>query len=110
MARWITVKKAPFDYRFPYRTAITAFTDPGEYFVKDEVAEFAVRNGYAREGKADAFARSHKGRGARRSRRKETAAAKAADDQPGTGVGDAYPADPDRTADRPAVDRDAGER
>jgi hypothetical protein len=54
MARWITVTKAPFDYVWPGRSAITAFAekDLGEHFVKDEIADFAVKGGFAKEGKA----------------------------------------------------------
>lgn len=65
MARWITIKKGavPFDYRWPDATAYTAFTTAGEEFVKDEVADWAVEQGYATEGKARASAkRSVKGK------------------------------------------------
>lgn len=109
MARWITVKK-PFDYRWPGVNAITAFTDAalGEHFVKDEVADYAVENGYAAEGKADASARSRKDTGARRTaRRRGTRTAKAADHRPDDAVGDPDLAVPDRPADRQSLDRNA---
>lgn len=109
--RWITVRKA-FDYHWPGRTAITQFSDAdlGEHLVKAEVADFAVDNGYADEGKIDGSARSRKGR-KRRSRakpKKDAPAAEAADTQPSAPVGDANAPDADRPADRPAVDDDAG--
>jgi hypothetical protein len=64
MARWITVRK-PFDYQWPGRGAITAFSEQhlGEHFVKDEIADFAIEKGYATEGKVDEAARSPKGTG-----------------------------------------------
>jgi len=40
VARWITIIKAPFDYRWPDRSAITAFSATGEHMVKDEIADF----------------------------------------------------------------------
>jgi hypothetical protein len=52
MPRWITITKAPFDYRWPTVTAMTHFSMNGEFFVKDEVADFAISKGYATEGKA----------------------------------------------------------
>lgn len=69
MARWITIKAdaVPFDYRWPDRSALTAFAIPGEQMVKDEVADWAVKKGFASEGKAEgSIARSTKGGGARR--------------------------------------------
>ena len=108
--RWINVTK-PFDYHWPDRSALTAFTDRdlGDHFVKDELADFAVANGYATEGKADAKSRSSKGGPRRvRSRRKEPPAAKAADTGAAAAMGDADAADADRAADRPAMDHDAG--
>lgn len=110
MARWINVAK-PFDYHWPDRSAITAFTERelGDHFVKDEIADFAVAKGYASEGKADAKSRSSKGGPRRvRSRRKELPAAKAPDTGAATAVGDADAADADRPVDRAAVDHDAG--
>lgn len=61
MARWITVR-LPFDFHWPSR-AVTAFgpENLAEHFVKDELADFAVENGYATEGKVDEAARSTKG-------------------------------------------------
>lgn len=63
MAKWITVTSVPFDYRWPLATAITAFTEKGEFYVKDDVADFAVSKGFARLGKAKGSrARSTKGK------------------------------------------------
>lgn len=108
MARWITVRK-PFNYFWPGRSAVTHFREPGDQMVKDEVADFAVANGYATEGKVDGSSRSDKGTNARRrAKKKDVPAAKAADSGPATRMGDANPALPDRPADRPAVDHDAG--
>lgn len=107
--RWITVRK-PFDYRWA-SGAITFFSQPGEQYVKGEVADFAVANGHATEGKADGSeARSKKGgkRKSRRPSRKETAPATTADVGSADGLGDQdIPAD-DRPADGSGVDRDAG--
>lgn len=105
MARWITVRE-PFEYRWPDRSAITHFHTPGDFMVKDEVADFAIEKGYAAEGKSDQKSRSRKGTGARR--RKEKPAANAADTGSVAGVGDANAPNTDRTADRPAVDSNAG--
>jgi hypothetical protein len=111
MARWITVSK-PFDYPWPGRSAITAFSEDhlGEHFVKDELADFAVKSGYATEGKVDEAARSTKGTGSRRSsrRKKDAASAKTADSGPEPSVGDEDVADADRAADRSGLDSDAG--
>lgn len=110
--RWITVRRA-FDYHWPGRSAVTAFREPGEYMVKAEVANFAVRNGHATEGKADGSeARSRKGKTARPKNAKvaaeELPPAKAADAGTVAPVDHESAADADRAADRPAVDRDPG--
>jgi hypothetical protein len=110
--RWVTVRK-PFDYPWPGRAAITSFkeADLGEHLLKAEVADFAVDGGYAVEGKLDGSARSRKGgkgKRVRAAKKKEPPAAATADSQPGAPVGDEDAADADRTADRPAVDSDAG--
>lgn len=105
MARWIHVTKAPFDYRWPDVMAITAFTETGDHFVKDEIADFAVDKGYASEGKADKRSRSVKGK-----RDKGAATAKAADIGPAARVDNAGAAVDDRAADRLPVDHDSGER
>jgi hypothetical protein len=99
MPRWIHVSK-PFDYFWPDRSAVTHFHEEalGDQFVKDEIADFAVANRYATEGKADKASRSKKGK----------AAAKTADAGSSAPVGDANAADADRSADRPPVDDDAG--
>jgi hypothetical protein len=112
MPRWITVRK-PFDYSWPGRTAITAFGDAhlGEHMVKDEVADFAVGNGYATEGKVDGSARSKKGgakRVATRRRKKDQASVSTANSRTGPPVGDADVSAHDRAADRAAVDNAAG--
>lgn len=82
MARRITVHTVPFDYRWPDRSALTAFTEPGEYFVKDEVADFATAKGYATEGRAKgSTTRSVKGKVPKAAKRRKTVAdAQAADD------------------------------
>lgn len=115
MARWITIKDkaVPFDYRWPDRTAITAFTIAGEHFVKDEVADFAISQGFATEGKAeDSTTRSTKGKTTRRSSAKkaakEPAVAATADNGPIDGVAEPHLPDDDRAADRRAVDQNAG--
>lgn len=107
-SRWITVR-TPFDYTWPSR-AITHYSEPGDQLVKDDVADFAVANGYATEGKADGSARSRKGGKGKRVRRarKGSPAAKAADTRAVPPVGDEGAADADRAADRPTVDPDAG--
>lgn len=113
MARWITVTRA-FDYPWPGRAAITAFTDAniGEHFVKDEVADYAVAKGHAREGKAaGSTTRSHKGKSPRPAKAATAAIhAEAADTGSIARVDHADAAVPDRAADRTAVDHDAGER
>jgi hypothetical protein len=100
MPRWITVRK-PFDYTWPSR-AITHYSadDLGDHHVKDEVADFAVANGYATEGKVDEASRSTKGKKGRRT-------AKAADTEPVDRVGDADDAHPDWAAGGQSVDPDA---
>lgn len=108
MARWINITKAPFDYRWPDRPAITAYREAGDHFVKDEVADFAIGKGYATEGKANASSRSTKGK--TRRRRKEASPASTADTGPAKRVDNPGSADDDRTADRQSVDNDAGER
>lgn len=111
-SRWVTVRK-PFNYAWPGRQAVTHFSasDLGEHLVKDEVADFAVAGGYATEGKVDGSARSRKGgkgKRVRAAKKKGPPAAATADSQPGAPVGDEDAADADRSADRPAVDSDAG--
>lgn len=114
MARWINIaeKAVPFDYRWPDRSAITAFTVAGDHFVKDEIADFAIERGYASEGKADEASRSSKSgaRRVRRAKRKETAPAKTADVGTAEGLGDVDVPAADRPADRAGVDSDASER
>jgi hypothetical protein len=102
MPRWITVRR-PFDYHWPSR-AITAFSenDLGEHFVKDELADFALMEGHATEGKVDAAARSRKSLGKRAVRRhpKGPRAAKTAHDRSDDAVAQPGLADADRSADR----------
>jgi hypothetical protein len=112
MARWITVHR-PFDYHWPGRSAVTMFRDPGEYFVKDEVARFALEHDHANAGKADGSeTRSRKGKtakpNARKGAAKGSAAAKTADTGTKPPVGDQDAADADRPAGGPPVDSDAG--
>lgn len=114
MARWITVTRA-FDYPWPGRNALTAFgeADVGEHFVKDELADYAIAKGHAREGKGEgSTTRSRKGKSPRRAKAATAATdnAEAADNGPSAPVGDADPADTDRSADREPVVDDAGER
>lgn len=52
MARWITVTKAPFDHKFAGRQAYMHFTENGEFYVKDEVADDIVARKLGAEGKA----------------------------------------------------------
>ena len=109
-SRWITIR-TPFNYAWPGRQAVTHYAVPGEFMVKDEVADFAVAKGYATEGKVDGSAKSRKGGSGRRVRkatRKDPPAAKAADPQPSAPVGNEDVADADRAADRPVVAPDAG--
>jgi hypothetical protein len=112
MARWITVRRR-FDYHWPGRSALTAFRDPGEYMVKDEVADFAVANGHATEGKlAGSKARSRKGKTETHNRGKAaakgSAAAETADNRPGDRVAEPDLAVPDRPDDRASVDQPSG--
>lgn len=104
-SRWITVRKV-FDFTWPSR-AMTAFSDAdlGEHLVKAELADFAVEKGYATEGKLDGSAKSRK---SRKRVTKGKPAAKTADTRTVAPVGNASAAEPDRPADRPAVDSDAG--
>lgn len=63
MARWINVKK-PFSYHWRDFSAMTDFVGPrdiGDHYVKDEIADYAVKHGYASEGKKKASSRSTKG-------------------------------------------------
>lgn len=53
MARRIDIVRAPFDYEWPKVQAVTHFTQKGRFLVKDEVADFAVRKGYATEAPED---------------------------------------------------------
>lgn len=105
MARWINIA-SPFNYHWPDRSAVTHYAETGDHFVKDEVADFAVEEGYASEGKADASSRSSKGRKGRRAT-KEPATADTAEPRTAAPVGDQDVADADRAADRSPVDPDA---
>lgn len=112
MARWITVRSA-FDYRWPGRNAVTEFNTPGEFMVKDEVADFAIAKGFATEGKAEgSTTRSVKGKTRRRRAakvaEKGAATVEASNAGPVPPVADADAADADRAADRSPVDQPAG--
>lgn len=107
MPRWVTVRK-PFNYHWPDRSAVTSFKEPGDQFVKDEVADFAVKGGYATEGKVDETSRSHKGKRRASRRKKEAPAAKAADTGSAARVDHPDAAGDDSAAGGPAVDHDAG--
>lgn len=86
--RWITIRQ-PFDYRWPDRSALTAYNEPGEYMVKAEVADYAVGKGFATEGKADGSdAKSPKGKHPRKAKSKATKAA-----EPAKAAGDAAATD-----------------
>jgi hypothetical protein len=91
-SRCITVI-VPFNYPWPGRQAVTHFSerDLGEYRVKNEVADFAVGKGYAREGKLE-----------------EQGTAETADAGTKPPVGDQDAPDADRPAGGPSVDSDAG--
>jgi len=110
-ARWITIRQ-PFDYRWPGRSAITAYSRPGEFLVKGEVADFAVSRGFATEGKADGSeARSSKGRRTRRRKdAKATPDVAASDHGSNTGVDGAGLADHDRPDVQLPVDPHAKQR
>lgn len=83
--RWITLRKVPYDFRWPGRNAVTHFAEAGEYLVKAELADDAVAKGIATEGKADGSeAKSRKGRRPRAAKAKATRAAK-----PATPISDA---------------------
>lgn len=101
MPRWINIIGAPFDYEWPGRSAVTHFSANGDFMVKDEVADFAVKRGYALEGKTDQASRSRKGKTPRAKRVTRPRAAKPAAVAP---VGDSRPADAGGAADRPPVD------
>jgi hypothetical protein len=108
MPRWITVR-TPFNYHGPDRSAVTHFKDPGDQFVKDEVADFAVAKGYATEGKVDGSSRSRKGTGKRRpGPRKEPQAAKAPNHGSDGDMARQDNADHDRSVAGGVVDPDAG--
>lgn len=65
--RWITIIKAPFDYYWPDRSAVTCFRETGEFFEKAEICDYAVANGYALEGRdSSSRTRSRKGKTSRR--------------------------------------------
>lgn len=107
MARWIAVTR-PFNYHWPDRSAVTHFAEPGDHFVKDEVADFAVEEGYATEGKADESSRSSKGKRARgASAKKDTGTANADHGSDGDLAGQDN-ADHDRPPAGDVVDQDAG--
>jgi hypothetical protein len=94
MARRITIHKAPFDYRWPNRQAITAFTSTGTFLVKDEIADFAIAKGYATEATNGPKA-PRKKRAAAKPRRR-------------AGVGNKNAPSADRAADRSAMADNAG--
>lgn len=105
MPRWINIIGAPFDYYWPDRSAVTHFSENGDFMVKDEVADFAVKRGLALEGKKDGASRSLKGKTAPRKRATTRRAAKPRTVPP---VGDKSTVGADRSADRAALDADAG--
>jgi hypothetical protein len=90
-SRWITVKRR-FDYRWP-SGAITHWSDDdlGEHRVRNEVADFAVGNGYAVEGKLE-----------------EQGAGETADSGSDDAVAQPNMADADRSAGGETLDPDAG--
>lgn len=117
MARWITLKESvlPFDYRWPDRVAITAFTLQKdahgkaelEHKVKDEVADFIIAKGYGTEGKPKgSTVRSRKGRTS--APKAATTAVNATDPGPVARVDAADMAAPDSAGDRGGVDSAAG--
>jgi len=111
-SRWITVRE-PFDYYWPGRQAVTHYSEPGEIRVKNEVADFAVAKGKATEGKVDGSDATPPPKKAKRKTKAKKASkvagdATTADTRAVAPVGDQGAADADRSADRPAVDSDAG--
>lgn len=111
--RWITIHQ-PFDYRWPDRSALTAFSEAGEFMVKGEVADFAVAQGFASEGKArDSKSKSAKARRTRKRTAPRKAAKPVADAAPAdlaadNGLDGAGLAGDDRADIRPGPDQDAG--
>jgi hypothetical protein len=90
MPRWINVK-APFEFnirgekgRGIVSTIAFRQEDVGDHFVKDEIADYAVKGKFASEGKHDPDARSKKGgpkaRRASRPRAKRSTEKAAADE------------------------------
>jgi len=59
--RRITIHKVPYDF-YHSRTAVTCYSEPGEFLVPAKVADDAVAKGYATEGWArDSKTRTSKG-------------------------------------------------
>jgi hypothetical protein len=84
--RWITLRKVPYDYKWPGRNAVTNFKNAGEYLVKAELADDAVAKGHATEGKADGSeAKAFKGKRIRKPKKATTPA------KPATPKADAGP-------------------
>lgn len=97
MARRINILKAPFDYHWPGRQAVTHFSATGKFLVKDEVAEFAIAKGYAIPDEP-----------AKPATTRRRAPAKTANTRRTKGVAAADLPDAGRTAHGRAVDHDAG--
>lgn len=110
-SRWITVRET-YNHYWPSR-AVTHYT-PGEYRVKNEVADGAIAKGKATEGRADgseataAKKPKHSRKTSTKRRAKVAGNAEASDTGTVAAMGDTGVSDADRPADRPPVDSDAG--
>lgn len=78
MARWITFTKVPFDY-FHSRASATQYSELGEFFVPDAIADRAIAKGYATEGKAPGSTKRSTKSGPKQVRRRRKAATPKAD-------------------------------
>lgn len=47
MAKRINILKAPFNYYWPKVSAVTCISELGAHLVKDEIADAAIKAGYA---------------------------------------------------------------
>lgn len=86
--RWITVIKAPFNYYWPDRSAVSCVRETGETFEKAELCDYAVSNGYAIEGRgAGSKTRSRKGKSPARPKRVTAKRDAGPDKRYGAGMG-----------------------
>jgi hypothetical protein len=112
MARWINIV-APFNYEHS-RTSVTFYSATGEFLVPENVADFAVANGFAIDGKTPGSrARSIKSGPKRVQRRRKPANPKAnaaADNRSDHKLAGASVPATDSTGVRSAVDSAAEQR